>query len=166
MSSDRFDKPAGRSSPSTIAPPAPSGPRFAVCQDIAVLWGDLDALGHVNNARYFGWLEEGRLAYLRLIGIDLSPDAPQKPVLASTSMDFLRPVFWPDTVRVEGKTTRLGRTSLTMDYRVTSLGQQAVVATGSAVLVLLASSTNRPALIPDTLRDAIRRLDPEARETL
>jgi acyl-CoA thioester hydrolase len=165
LSSDRFEKPSGRSS-TTLAPPPMPGAKFPVCQEIAVLWGDLDALGHVNNTRYFGWLEETRIAYLRLIGVDLSSGAPQKPVLASTSVDFLRPVFWPDTVRVEGKTTRLGRTSLTMDYRITSASQGAVVATGSAVVVLLAPSTNRPALIPDGIREAIRRLDPEARETL
>ncbi|MDI1447670.1 thioesterase family protein [Polyangium sp. 6x1] len=165
-SSDRFERPIGRSPTTYAPPPAPVGARFSVCQEITVLWGDIDALGHVNNTRYFGWLEETRLAYLRLIGLDLSTGAPQKPVLASTSLDFLRPVFWPDTVRVEGKTTRLGRTSLTMDYRVTSTSQQAVVATGSAVVVLLAPSTNRPAPIPDVIREAIRRLDPDARDTL
>ena len=166
MSSDRFEKPSGRSSTSFAPPPIPTGARYAVCQEIVVLWGDLDALGHVNNTRYFGWLEETRLAYLRMIGLDLSMSAPQKPVLASTALDFLRPIFWPDTVRVEGKTTRLGRTSLTMDYRITSTSQQTVVATGSAVVVLLAPNTNRPAPIPDGIREAIRRLDPEARETL
>jgi acyl-CoA thioester hydrolase len=165
LSSEKFEKPLGRSS-TTLSPPALPSVRYSVCQEIAVLWGDLDALGHVNNTRYFGWLEEARLAYLRMIGVDLTLEAPQKPVLASTSVDFLRPVYWPDSVRVEGKTTRLGRTSLTMDYRVTSIGQQCVVATGSAVLVLLAPSTNRPTIIPDVMRDAIRRLDPEARETL
>ncbi|MDI1434717.1 acyl-CoA thioesterase [Polyangium sorediatum] len=166
MSSDRFDKPTGRSSTTFAPPPPPAAARFSVCQEIAVLWGDIDALGHVNNTRYFGWLEETRLAYLRMIGVDLSTGASQTPVLASTSVDFLRPVFWPDSVRVEGKTTRLGRTSLTMDYRMTSVGQQAVVATGSAVVVLLAPNTGRPVPIPDLIRDAIRRLDPDARDTL
>ncbi|MDC3961281.1 acyl-CoA thioesterase [Polyangium jinanense] len=165
-STDRFEKPTGRSS-TTFAPPAPAaGTRFSVCQEISVLWGDLDVIGHVNNTRYFAWFEEARLAYLRLIGVDMSSDATQKAVLASTTADFLRPVFWPDTVRVEGRTTRLGRTSLTMDYRVTSTSQQAIVATGSAVVVLVASSTNRPAPIPDVIRDAIRRIDPDARDTL
>lgn len=131
-----------------------------------MLFGDVDALGNVNSARFFTWIEEARLAYFRLIGVDLSADATVKPMLASTSMDFLKPVSWPDTVRVEGKTTRIGRTSLTMDYRLTSVGQQAIVATGSAVVVLMAAGTSRPAMIPDAYREAVRRLDPDARETL
>lgn len=147
-------------------PSAPSAVRFPVAQEIDVLWGDLDALGHVNNARYFGWIEEARLAYFRLVGFDLGQDAAIKPVLASTTVDFLRPVHWPDKVRVEGKTSRIGRTSLTMDYRISSLGQQAVVATGSAVVVLVAPSSTRPSTIPESYREAIRKVDPEARDTL
>jgi acyl-CoA thioester hydrolase len=165
VSSDRFEKPLPRIS-SSIVPAASPGGRFAVANEIGVLWSDLDALGHVNNARYFTWFEETRLAYFRTVGFDLTADALVKPVLASTSIDYLRSVCWPDTVRVEGKVSRLGRTSLTMDYRVTSVGQGTVVATGSAVIVLLAPNTNRPAQIPDTYRDAIKKLDPDARETL
>lgn len=147
-------------------PSAVSAARFPVSQDLDVLFCDLDPNGHVNNARYFGWLEEARFSYLRLVGIDLSQDAPIRPVLASTTMDFLRPIFWPERVRVEAKMTRIGRTSLTMDYRISSLGQQAVVATASAVVVLCLPSSNRPAPIPESYRDAIRKLDPDARETL
>jgi acyl-CoA thioester hydrolase len=147
-------------------PSAPTSVRFPVSHEIAVLWGDLDPYGHVNNARYFSWIEETRLVYFRTIGVDLSTDASVKPVLASTSIDFLRPVMWPDTVRIEGKASRLGRTSVTMDYRVTSVGQGMIVATGSAVVVLLAPNTNRPAQIPEAYREAIKKLDPDARETL
>ncbi len=31
----------------------PTAGRFAVEVPIRVQWGDMDALGHVNNARYF-----------------------------------------------------------------------------------------------------------------
>ncbi|MFT4623328.1 MAG: acyl-CoA thioester hydrolase, partial [Myxococcota bacterium] len=30
---------------------------------LPVLWGDMDALGHVNNTRYFVWFEAARMAY-------------------------------------------------------------------------------------------------------
>lgn len=163
-SSDRNERNTIRAS-SSIAP-AVNPQRFPVCQELDVLWSDLDALGNVSHLRYFAWLEDARIAYFRMVGIELAVDAIQKPVVASTSMDFLRPVYYPDRVRVEGKVTRIGRTSLTMDYRVTSIGQQAVVATGSAVIVLLAAATSRPGSIPDAYRDAIRRVDPDARETL
>jgi acyl-CoA thioester hydrolase len=163
-SSDRNEKPQAR--PASIIPPANTPARFPLAHELDVLWSDLDALGQVNNTRYFAWLEEARLAYFRLVGFDLGQDALVKPVLASTTLDFLRPVYWPDKVRVEGKTSRIGRTSLTMDYRIASLGQQAVVATGSAVVVLCTASSNRPSLLPEPYRDAIRKVDPDARETL
>jgi len=165
VSTDRLEKPPTKVSSSIFPAAGPTG-RVSVTHDITVLWGDLDALGHVNNSRYFTWLEEARVAYLRQVGLDCAGDSTVKPVLASTSVDFLRSVSWPDTVRIEGKISRIGRTSLTMEYRVTSVGQQQVVATGSAVIVLMTPGTSRPAQITDAHREAIRRLDPDARETL
>ncbi len=36
---------------------------FAMVLELPVLWGDMDALRHVNNARYFAWFEAARIAY-------------------------------------------------------------------------------------------------------
>jgi acyl-CoA thioester hydrolase len=160
--SERQDRPTVR--PSSIFPAPLPGGRFPITQDLPVLWGDLDAQGHVNNTRYFRWLEETRVHFFRTLSFDFSKAAPAVPVLASTSMDFLRPVFYPDTVRVEAKVTRLGRTSITMGYRLTSVGQGSIVATATAVVVLVEPSSGRPAILPDVYREAIKKLDPDVRE--
>ena len=34
---------------------------------IPIRWGDMDALGHVNNTTYFRYLESGRVDWLRSI---------------------------------------------------------------------------------------------------
>ena len=44
---------------------------FAVTLELPVLWGDMDALRHVNNARYFAWFEAARIAYFERIGASL-----------------------------------------------------------------------------------------------
>ena len=41
---------------------------YPVVLDVCVAWGDMDALGHVNNARYFSYFESARLAYFDQIG--------------------------------------------------------------------------------------------------
>jgi len=38
--------------------------------DIPVAWGEVDALGHVNNAVYFHYLESSRIAFVRSCGRD------------------------------------------------------------------------------------------------
>jgi acyl-CoA thioester hydrolase len=49
---------------------------FPVSLTIPVLWGDMDALRHVNNTRYFTWFEAVRIAYFdRLRGAHAPPAA-------------------------------------------------------------------------------------------
>ena len=60
--------------------------------------GALDALGHVNNARFFSWFESARIALFERIGVATSGPSEVGPILATTTCDFLRPVVFPATV--------------------------------------------------------------------
>ncbi len=40
---------------------------------IPIRWGDMDAMGHVNNTTYFRYLETARIDWMRLIGVALDP---------------------------------------------------------------------------------------------
>jgi len=42
---------------------------FPVVVALPVQWGDMDALSHVNNARYFTWFEGARIALFRRVGL-------------------------------------------------------------------------------------------------
>ena len=47
-----------------------------------VRWGDMDAMGHVNNAQYFRYLETARIDWMH--GMGLNPDpAGQGPVIVN-----------------------------------------------------------------------------------
>ncbi|WP_459075898.1 acyl-CoA thioesterase, partial [Legionella pneumophila] len=37
-----------------------------------IAWGDMDALGHVNNARYFDYFQEARIDWLRELDIKMT----------------------------------------------------------------------------------------------
>jgi acyl-CoA thioester hydrolase len=84
------------------------------------------------------------------------------PILARATVDFRRPVTYPDTVTVEASVRRFGTTSFTMRYRATSQAQAAVVAEGEAVVVLLDPATGRKTPIPPELRAAIDALESAA----
>ena len=53
---------------------------FAITVELPVLWGDMDALGHVNDAVYARWLEEARIRYFERVG-PFEPDGVG-PILA------------------------------------------------------------------------------------
>lgn len=49
---------------------------------IVVRWGDMDSVGHVNNAVYFTYMESARVGWLRQLAIDVGlGDRREGPVI-------------------------------------------------------------------------------------
>ncbi|MEM7205513.1 MAG: thioesterase family protein [Planctomycetota bacterium] len=120
---------------------------------LPVLWGDLDAFGHVNNARYFTWFEAARLDYFREVGVATSATPSVGPILARTECDFLRPVSWPGEVTVGARTTRVGTTSFHMEYAIwQDEGPDQPVARATGVVVLIDYRSGTKVAVPDALR--------------
>lgn len=128
---------------------------------LPVLWGDMDALGHVNNTRYFVWFEAARMAYFNRIGLGNTGEAlTVGPLLATTTCDFLRPLHHPDEVRVGARVTRLGNTSFTMAYAVERTAEPGVVvARGTGVIVTVDFTAGEKVRVPDALREAIAAVE-------
>ncbi len=137
--------------------------RYPVSVTIPIAWGDMDALQHVNNVTYARWIETARVAYFTRIRLmcPLRPDGVG-PIVARLAIDYERALFYPDTVRVDATVRAIGRTSLTMGYRIWSLGQNAEVALGEDVIVVLDYGTGRKAPVDDGLRAAILGLEGSA----
>ena len=70
---------------------------FPLTVSIVVHWSQMDALGHVNNARFFTWFESARIAMFQRIGVATSGPSAIGPILATTTCDFLRTVVYPAT---------------------------------------------------------------------
>ena len=137
------------------------GDGFPVRIEVKVAWGEMDAFAHVNNANYLRWFESARIAYFEKVSVSIGAkdQSPWVPILARATVDFRRPVTYPDTVTVEASVRSFGTTSFTMVYRATSQAQGAVVAEGEAVVVLLDPATERKTAIPPELRAAIDALE-------
>lgn len=130
---------------------------YPVHTTFPVHWGDMDALGHVNNTIYFRWFETARIAFFDRIGLKAAGKPAVGPILAHTSCDFLRPLTYPATVLAGARSGRIGRTSFTMEYGVQQVGGP-MVARGSGVIVLVDYQTGAKVPIPADLRQAIAAL--------
>lgn len=103
--------------------------------DIPVRWRDLDAFDHVNNASYLGYVEEARVMWFKSLSADWAGESAA-PILAAVTMNFRRPVNWPETVRVELLSERIGTKSLTLGHRIVSAQTgEPLYADGNSVLV-------------------------------
>jgi acyl-CoA thioester hydrolase len=130
-----------------------SGFRFST--PVVVRYSDVDAQGHVNNARYFTYMEEARLLYVQAIGLweaSQGFDAIGQ-IVAEATCTFLKPILLGQTVDVGLRIPRLGNKSLIMEYLLTVAGEE--VATGRTVQVAYDYHTHQSIPIPEDWRKRI-----------
>lgn len=127
---------------------------WPVAVEQRVQWGDMDALGHVNNARYLTWFETARISLFERVGL-VGPSAKGAvgPILARIACDFRAPVVYPATVTCVCRVVSLGRTSFVLDHAVLQDGK--AVAQGEGVIVVLDYESGQKVPLTDPLRAAL-----------
>nr|WP_199067424.1 thioesterase family protein [Chromobacterium sp. ASV5] len=122
---------------------------------ISMRWGDMDAVGHLNNTYYFRYLEQIRVEWLAQLGYGIDPDGIG-PVLASTSCTFRRQLTYPATVDITIELEKLGRSSLKLRHHFYRQDDPDVVyASGEVTLVWVDYKAGKSVPIPDAIRQAI-----------
>jgi acyl-CoA thioester hydrolase len=120
---------------------------------VTVRWGDMDALGHVNNSVYATYVEEARLRWMQTIPGGWANDTIS-PVLAAQHINFRIPIEWPEDIVVALYRGRVGGSSLTIEFRMTSARDaDKVFADGHAVLVWTGRD-GKSVPLPQNIRDA------------
>ena len=128
--------------------------------ELSVLWGDEDGFNHVNNVAYLRWCESARVDYLRRI--DLFPDLPPSgvgPILANQACNYRRPLSYPDTVIIGTRVTSIRNSSFGMEHCIVSRTTGVIAAESTAVVVTIDYATGSPVRVPDSVRQAIARLE-------
>ena len=64
---------------------------------IPIRWGDMDAMGHVNNTVYFRYLETVRIDWMRSIGCQPDPQG-EGPVIVNAFCNFYKQLEYPGEV--------------------------------------------------------------------
>ena len=132
---------------------------FPICIEIPVAFGDMDALGHVNNTRYFRWFEDVRFAAFQETGISAHLEKTGVgPILARTTCVFRKPVTYPDTISAGVRVTDIGEDRFTMVHRLLSRTQDAIVAEGDARIVIVDYRGGGKAPIPPELKAELLRI--------
>ncbi len=123
---------------------------FAHRREIPVRFADTDAMGHVNNAVYLTYCEIARIAYWTDVTgepIRLGTQGAESLILAEARISYRAPAFHGETVTVETRATRIGRSSFNLEHRLTACeaGKPSrLVATSESVLVRYDYTLERP----------------------
>jgi acyl-CoA thioester hydrolase len=117
-----------------------------------VRFGDLDALGHVNNAVFLTYIESARVAFLFDAGAATSLE-DMSIIVARIEIDFRVPVRFGGEVEIAVRATRFGDKSFDLEYVLRVGGQ--VVAEAKSVLVGYDYTKRETMTIPDEWREKL-----------
>ncbi|KTD42680.1 acyl-CoA thioesterase [Legionella parisiensis] len=114
----------------------------------SIAWGDMDALGHVNNARYFDYFQEARIEWLRQLNINMTEKTG--PVVIQVACTFLKPVIYPATMTLCSKIHSLGNSSMIMDHDLYQ--DEVMMAQGNCKIVWVDYTQNKSVPLPQEIR--------------
>ena len=123
-------------------------------ENIPVRWGDMDAMGHVNNTVYFRYMEQARISWFE----NLVPRAEAWTsigiVIVNASCNFKKPISYPGTVEVKVFAGAPGGSSVGTFYEI--FLNKEIHADGAATVVFIDAKEQKPLHIPQTIREALQ----------
>jgi acyl-CoA thioester hydrolase len=118
--------------------------------DFPVRWGDMDALGYVNNRVYFQYFEIARLSWFESLGFAPLATTREGMVIVDNHAQYLKPVVYPMHVVVLMRGHSPGRSSFISTY--TLMVDDQIYTTGSAKIVWIDTQAGKSVPLPETIR--------------
>ncbi|MBL8203306.1 MAG: acyl-CoA thioesterase [Blastocatellia bacterium] len=133
---------------------------FPVVVELPVVWGEMDARQHVNNAVYFRYFESARTVYFEKLGVwKMIGDTGIGVILASINCRFRIPLTFPDRISVGVRVVNIQEDRFTVEHRIVSHHHQKIAAEGDGLLVAYDYNQLKKTLLPDAFRQRIQELE-------
>ena len=124
----------------------------------AVVWGDMDAFGHVNNTVFFRYFEDARWQFFNQFGVNEYKEKHNVgPILASTTCNFRLPLTFPDRIQIGARYDIVAPKKIIMTYAVYSEQHEAIAAEGESLLVYYDYQRGQSCAIPTDVLNQIQR---------
>ena len=119
-----------------------------------VRFRDIDALGHVNNAVYFTYMESARTEYwMKIFGVE---DLPKLGfIVAHAECDFRVPARYGNEIEVSLKTSSVRNSSFVWEYEIRNALTSEIFAVGKTIQVYYDYSKLKSAPVPDEVREKL-----------
>jgi acyl-CoA thioester hydrolase len=127
--------------------------------DVQVRWGDLDALGHVNNAVYLTYMETARVRYVSELHLWRGEGSKRGMIVARAALDYKAPLRLEDAVAYT-RISRLGNKSLDFEQVIARKSDDEIVCSGVIVGVAYDYTIEQSIRIPDEWRTIITAYEP------
>ena len=126
-----------------------------------IRWGDMDALGHINNTVYFRYFEEARVRWLTEGGRSMV-ESGEGPVVVNVFCNFFSQVEYPGDLLIRQYISNVGRSScdvwMTME-RTDQPGR--IVADGGCTMVWVNYAAQKSVRLPQWVLELLNQALPE-----
>jgi acyl-CoA thioester hydrolase len=123
--------------------------------ELRIDWSEIDLFGHVNNLAILKYIQAARVNYLEMVGLmQMQSEIGIGPILASTSCQFRKPLYYPGVVTVYSKVDTIKRTSFIMQHEVRNNTDE-IIAEVQDVIVFYDFQKNTKMAIPEDLRNKL-----------
>ncbi len=121
---------------------------------IETRWGDMDALGHLNHAKYLTYMENARIDYYASFGFGNMRQA-QNPsiILGGMTIDYISQVVHPAALIVCHRINRVGSKSFDFLGAIFQVGKDLPVCTGLFNVISFDYKAQRTVDVPQVIRD-------------
>lgn len=139
--------------PAAVSPSVMPEGRLLYQNDFPIRWGDMDALGHVNNTVYFRYFEQIRLEWYLHSGFASLSTGKESILIVDNHAEYLRPVVYPAhvTIRMGGHSP--GRSSFVSTYTLT-VGDE-LYTRGSSRVVWVDTQAGKSVAMPESVRQMV-----------
>jgi acyl-CoA thioester hydrolase len=122
---------------------------------VPIRWGDMDAMGHVNNGSYFRYLETVRIDWMYSIGCVPDPKG-EGPVIVNAFCNFYRQLEYPGDVLIKMYASDPGRTTFETWGTMERADEPGVIyAAGGATTIWIDFPTQKATNLPDWMRSLV-----------
>ncbi|MFN8376178.1 MAG: thioesterase family protein [Anaerolineae bacterium] len=117
---------------------------------MTIRYGDMDTLGHVNNAKYLTYIEQARISFFRDLQLWQGGIAEIGMIVAKISIDYKLPLTMDDgEVDIWTRCSRLGTKSFDLE-QVVLRRDGATAASAVTVMVVYDYQANTSVALPDS----------------
>ncbi|MDB5873182.1 MAG: acyl-CoA thioesterase [Ramlibacter sp.] len=133
----------------------PQHKKLVYSMSIPIRWGDMDAMGHVNNASYFRYLETARIDWMHSLGGQPDPGS-EGVVVVNAFCNFYKQLEYPGEVLMKMYTSDPGSSSFESWATMERADDPGVIyAAGGATTVWVDYRAQKSRPLPDWLRAVV-----------
>jgi acyl-CoA thioester hydrolase len=129
---------------------------------IRIRFCETDANRHVNQVSYFVYIEQARMDYFAHLGLTAAvhdPFGKRTLIAADLACEYRTPLFFGETIQAHARVSRMGRSSLAMEYVIVEAEGQRLAATARGTLVYFDHEAGKSTPLTPPIREAIARLE-------